>query len=299
MGLAGRRPASDTGAMVRAVRKSFDRPDSFRDVGRGELRVVELGDFAIGWIRYEPGWRWVDDMKPKVGTETCMVHHVGICISGTLHVDTVDGTSIEIGPNDAFDVAADHIAYVVGDEPWISVDFIGRRHFGAPAAEAGSRFLATILFVDIVGSTERLARIGDRAWRDLLADHNALARLELERHRGTEVGTIGDGLLATFDTPSRAVHAAEGIRREARSLELEIRAGIHTGEVERVGDDVRGIAVHHAARVAAAAGAGEIVVSSATRALLFGSDIDLESMGRRELKGIDEPDELFRAQLPG
>ena len=284
--------------MVRAIRKSFDQPDSFRDVGRGELKVVELGDFAVGWIRYEPGWRWIDDMKAKVGTETCMVHHVGICISGTLHVETADGTSIDIGPNDAFDVAPDHLASVVGDEPWVSVDFIGRRHFGTSIVEAGSRFLATILFVDIVGSTEILGRIGDRAWRDLLADHNALARLELERHRGTEVGTIGDGLVATFDTPSRAVRAAEGIRREARSLELEIRAGIHTGEVERVGDDVRGIAVHHAARVAAAASGGEILVSTATRALLSGSDIELKSIGLKELKGINQPDELFLANLP-
>jgi class 3 adenylate cyclase len=284
--------------MVRAIRKSFDRPDSLRDVGRGELRVVELGDFAIGWIRYEPGWRWVDDMKAKVGTETCMVHHVGICISGTLHVETADGVSIDIGPNDAFDVAPDHLASVVGDAPWISVDFIGRRHFGTSAVEAANRVLATILFVDIVGSTEIVARIGDRAWRDLLADHNALARLELERRRGNEVGTIGDGLLATFDTPSHAVRAADGIRREARSLELEVRAGIHTGEVERVGDDVRGIAVHHASRVAAAAGAGQILVSSATRALLSGGDIALASVGVRELKGIDQPDELFLASLP-
>jgi class 3 adenylate cyclase len=284
--------------MVRALRKNFDHPDTLRDVGRGELRVVELGDFAIGRISYEPGWRWEVDLKPRVGTETCMIHHVGICISGRLHVDTADGTSIEIGPNDAFDVAADHLAYVIGDEPWVSVDFIGRRHFGAGAAEAGNRQLATILFVDIVGSTERVARIGDRAWRDLLAEHNALARLELEHHRGTEVGTIGDGLVATFDTPSRAVRAAVGIRREARSLELEVRAGIHTGEVERVGDDVRGIAVHHAARVAGAAGAGEILVSAATRALLSGADIGLESAGLRELKGIEQPDELFRASLP-
>jgi class 3 adenylate cyclase len=285
--------------MVRAVRKSFNQPDSYRDVGRGELRVVELGDFAIGWIRYEPGWRWVDDVKPKVGTETCMIHHVGICMSGRLHVDTADGVSIEIGPEDAFDVAADHLAWVVGDEAWVSVDFIGRRHFGASQVEAVNRFLATILFVDIVGSTEILARIGDHAWRDLLADHNALARLELEHHRGREVGTIGDGLVATFDTPSRAVRAAAGIRREAKSLELEIRAGIHTGEVERVGDDVRGIAVHHAARVAAAAGPGEILVSTATRALLSGADIELESVGLRELKGIGQPDELFRASLLG
>jgi class 3 adenylate cyclase len=289
--------ATDTSDVVRAVRKSFEQPDSYRDVGRGELRIVELGDFAIGWIRYEPGWRWIDDVKPKVGTETCMIHHVGICISGRLHVDTADGVSIEIGPEDAFDVAADHLAYVVGDEPWVSVDFIGRRHFGAPTAEAVNRFLATILFVDIVGSTEMLARIGDRAWRDLLAEHNALARLEIEHYRGTEVGTIGDGLVATFDTPSRAVRAAAAIRREAKSLELEIRAGIHTGEVERVDDDVRGIAVHHAARVAAVAGPGEILVSTATRSLLSGGDLELESVGARELKGIDQPDELFRANV--
>jgi class 3 adenylate cyclase len=142
-------------------------------------------------------------------------------------------------------------------------------------------------------------RLGDHAWRDLLADHNAAARYVLERYRGVEVGTIGDGLLATFDSPARAARAAADIRDRARELGLEVRAGLHTGEVEQAGEDVRGIAVHHASRVAGEAGPGEILVSSSTRALLRGSDLVLQAIGSRNLKGIEEPDELYRVVPAG
>ena len=235
-------------------------------------------------------------MKPLVGTGSCEVHHLGVVISGRLHVEMNDGSGIDLGPLDAFEIPPGHDAWVVGSEPWESIDSIGRRHFGAPIAQSVDRRLATILFVDIVGSTEIAGKIGDHAWRDLLADHNARARLELERERGTEIGTIGDGLLATFDSAARAVRAATGIVRAARQVGTGVRAGIHAGEVERAGSQIRGIAVHHAARVAGEAGADEILVSSATRALLAGAGIELESVGRRTLKGIDEPDELFRVR---
>src|SRR6185295_20040041 len=116
----------------------------------------------------------------------------------------------------------------------------------------------------------------------------------IDRHGGVEIGTIGDGYVATFNSPAHGVLAAIDIVRTALALELVIRAGLHTGEVERAGDDVRGIAVHHAARVAAAAAGGEILVSSATKSLLAGAGMRLVSAGRHELKGIDEPEELFR-----
>ena len=282
--------------MAAIRKKNFANPDIERDVGRGTLQIVELGDVAIGRIEYQPGWNWLEDLKDRVGTETCQIRHMGVALSGRLGITMDDGSSFVIEPLDAFDIPGGHLAHVVGDEPWTSIDTVGRRNFGAPA-QAGlglDRYLATILFVDIVGSTEMVRRLGDHAWRNLLADHNAAARYVLERYRGVEIGTIGDGLLATFDSPARAVRAAADIGERARDLSLEVRAGLHTGEVERAADDVRGIAVHHASRVAGEAGAGEIVVSSATRALLRGSDIRLESLGRHELKGIDEPDELYR-----
>jgi class 3 adenylate cyclase len=187
---------------------------------------------------------------------------------------------------------------VVGNEPFLSIDTVGRRHFGLAVGHAVDRYLATILFVDIVGSTELAQRLGDRAWRDLLGEHNAAARRMIDRHRGVEVGTIGDGYVATFNSPAHGVLAAIDVGGTALALGLHVRAGLHTGEVERAGDDVRGIAVHHAARVAGAAAAGEILVSSATKPLLAGAGLRLESAGRHEMKGIEEPDELFRI-LPG
>ena len=283
--------------MAKVRIRNFANADMVRDVGRGVLQIVELGDLAIGRITYEPGWRWTEDLKERAGTSSCEIHHVGVALSGRLGIQMDDGYSFVIEPLDAFDVPAGHQAWVVGDEPWVSIDTVGRRNFGASAQQVQDRYLATILFVDVVGSTELVRRIGDRAWRDLLADHNSGARAMLERWRGVEVGTIGDGLLATFDSPARGVHAAADIGREARDKGLDVRAGLHTGEVERAGDDVRGIAVHHASRVAGEAGAGEIVVSSATRGLLAGAGIALASIGRRTLKGIDEPDELFRVEV--
>ena len=277
---------------------NFATPTLSRDVGRGELRIVELGDAVVGWIEYQPGWRWSEDLKDRAGTTSCEVHHMGVALSGRLQIQMNDGSGFIIEPNDAYEVPPGHDTWVVGDEPFISIDTVGRRNFGAAAQQVRDRFLATILFVDIVGSTEHVRRIGDRAWRDLLADHNAAARAVLERYAGIEIGTIGDGLLATFDSPARGVRAAADIGLAAGDLGLGVRAGLHTGEVERAGDDVRGIAVHHASRVAGEAGGGEILVSSATKVLLVGSGIGLASIGPRDLKGISEPDELYRVVSP-
>jgi class 3 adenylate cyclase len=284
--------------MATLRKKNFANPDIERDVGRGQLKIVELGDVAIGYIEYQPGWSWLEDLKDRVGTETCQIRHMGVALSGRLGITMDDGSTFVIEPMDAFDVPAGHLARVLGDEPWKSIDTIGRRNFGAPVAESLDRYLATILFVDIVGSTEHVRRMGDRAWRDLLGDHNTAVRVVLERHRGVEIGTSGDGFLATFASPLHAVRAAREIGRAAASLDLEVRAGLHTGEVERAGDDVRGIAVHHAARVAGEASAGEILVSATTRVLLEGSDVHLISVGERHLKGLAAPDELFRAEIP-
>ncbi len=151
------------------------------------------------------------------------------------------------------------------------------------------RVLATILFTDIVGSTRRAAELGDRAWRDLLERHHALVRAELAHFRGREVDTAGDGFLAVFDGPGRAVRCAATTVRSVRSLGIEIRAGVHTGEVELADDGVRGIAVHIGARVSALAGAGEVLVSSTVRDLVAGSGLQFEDRGLHELKGVPDP----------
>jgi pimeloyl-ACP methyl ester carboxylesterase len=148
------------------------------------------------------------------------------------------------------------------------------------------RVLATVLFTDIVGSTERAAELGDRRWKELLNRHNALIRDELGRFRGRELNTAGDGFLATFDGPARAIACASSIRDQVRMLGLEIRAGLHTGELELDGSEIRGIAVHTGARVAAKAAPGEVLASSTVRDLVAGSGLDFEDRGSHELKGV-------------
>jgi len=164
----------------------------------------------------------------------------------------------------------------------------GRRH-----AVESERVLATVLFTDIVSSTEHLAALGDRRWRDLLEDHFRLARSELARHRGREVNTTGDGLLATFDGPARAIRCASAIRNAVRQLGIEIRAGLHTGEVEVLDQDLGGIAVHTGARVVAEAGPGEVLVSSTVKDLVAGSGIEFEDRGTHILKGVPGEWRLF------
>ena len=160
--------------------------------------------------------------------------------------------------------------------------------------EETDRILATVLFTDIVGSTERAAELGDRAWRDLLSAHHAKARAELARYRGREIDTAGDGFLATFDGPARAVRCAGAITEAVRSLGVQIRAGVHTGEVEVDGDAVRGIAVHIGARVAALAGPSDVLVSSTVKDLVAGSGLTFEDAGEHELKGVPDRWHLYR-----
>jgi len=160
---------------------------------------------------------------------------------------------------------------------------------GARPVIETDRVLATILFTDIVGSTRLAAELGDRAWRELLGRHHMLVRAELARFRGREVDTAGDGFLALFDGPGRAVRCASDIVASVRPLGIEIRAGVHTGEVEMAEDGVRGIAVHIGARVSALAGAGEVLVSSTVRDLVAGSGLRFQDRGSHELKGVPGP----------
>ncbi len=157
---------------------------------------------------------------------------------------------------------------------------------GERATRVTDRILATVLFTDLVGSTDRAARLGDTAWRGLLETHHTAARREFAAHRGIEVGSAGDGFLARFDSPGRAIRCAEAIVEEAGRHGLEVRAGVHTGEVELIGDDIAGIGVHIGARVGGLAGPGEILVSSTVRDISAGSGISFVDRGRHELKGI-------------
>jgi len=174
-------------------------------------------------------------------------------------------------------------------------EFLTGTHTGAEF----ERILATLVFTDIVESTSVAARVGDRAWRDLLDQHNELLRREFARFRGREVTTTGDGFLATFDGPGKAVRCALSITEAATTLGLEVRAGVHTGEVDVRELDVGGLAVHIAARVAALAAPGEVLVSSTVKDLLVGSGIEFEARGSHALKGVPEMWRLFAAQRDG
>src|SRR2546421_3209921 len=164
---------------------------------------------------------------------------------------------------------------------------------GARSLPEPDRVLATVMFTDIAGSTERAGALGDARWRDLLSDHQAAVRRELERFRGREVKTLGDGSLATFDGPARAVRCGQSIVAAARALGLEVRIGLHSGEVELMGDDVGGIAVHIAARVGSLATPGEVLASSTVKALVAGSGIRFADRGAKHLKGIPDEWRLF------
>ncbi len=158
------------------------------------------------------------------------------------------------------------------------------------------RVLATVLFTDIVGSTEKAAQLGDRRWRDVLGQHNEIVVRELARFRGREIKNTGDGILATFDGPGRVIRCAAALTEAVQPAGLEIRAGLHTGECEILGADIGGIAVHIAARVAALAEAGEVLVSSTVKDLVAGSGILFEERGRRALKGVPGEWDLFAAK---
>jgi class 3 adenylate cyclase len=162
------------------------------------------------------------------------------------------------------------------------------------------RVLATVLFTDIVGSTAKAAELGDARWRKLLSEHHALIRRQLVRFRGTELDTAGDGFFASFDGPARAIRCACAITDAVKELGLEVRAGLHTGECERVNGKVGGIAVHIGARIAALAGPSEVLVSSTVKDLVAGSGIEFEDRGEHQLKGISEAWHLFRVgRSPG
>jgi pimeloyl-ACP methyl ester carboxylesterase/class 3 adenylate cyclase len=164
---------------------------------------------------------------------------------------------------------------------------------GARQAPISDRILTTVMFTDIVGSTERAAALGDARWRELLSRHDELMRTELERHRGHEVKTMGDGFLATFDGPARGIRCARAVADQVRSLDMALRAGLHTGECELIGDDIGGMAVNIGARIGALAGADEVVVSSTVKDLVVGSGISFSDRGTSELKGVPGEWRLF------
>ena len=272
--------------MPDALSKSLDLPDNVIEFPGMRAHIVELGDLTVGQLVSEPGWRWSTHVRPTVGGEWCQARHIGVVLSGRLGVQLRDGTELEFGPNDVFDIPPEHDGFTVGDERCVQIEWSGIRTFAGFPTGIHSRVLATLLFTDLVDSTAAAAQLGDTRWRELLSDHFEAARRELERFGGREVKTTGDGMFSTFDGPARALHCAAAIRRTAHGGGLQIRAGVHVGEVELIGEDVRGVAVHEASRIMAAADPDEILVSDMTRALAGASGLSFEDRGTHTLKGL-------------
>ena len=276
---------------ARLQTKNFSNPDEVLTFPKGHADNVTLGELTVGRLVQEPGWRWSEQIKPIAGTESCQFHHVGVGISGRGIVRMDDGTEMLISPGDVFDIPPGHDQWVVGDEPVVAIVWGGWRGFGKP--QVGERVLTTMLMTDIARSTDTAAEVGDAAWDQLLERHNAATREVLERFRGTEINTTGDGFLATFDGAARAVQAAVGLRAAITGVGLDVRAAVHTGEVELVPGNIRGLAVHETARIMALAGAGEILVSNTTRELAAGIALSFEDRGVHQLKGIPTPRAVF------
>jgi class 3 adenylate cyclase len=276
--------------------KSFDHPDETIRLEKVVQQLVNLGDLTVAHRVFEPGWRWTTHMRPRVGGELCQARHVGIILSGRLGVMFPDGTKFEIGPNEVYDIPPNHDGYVIGDEPMVQVEWSGTRSF--LGHRAGTRVLATLMMTDIVGSTEMASRLGDAAWRTKVSSHFEEARARLDRYGGREVKTAGDGILATFDGPAPALQCAAEICRGATEDGIVLRCAVHVGEVERVGNDVRGIAVHEVARIMAESQGHEILVSDMTRMLASASGFSFQDKGARVLKGLPGEWRLY-ALAPG
>lgn len=279
--------------MPRLQRRSFDKPDHVRDLGAGRMAVIDLDETAVGRMTLEPGWRWSTDVAPMIGTPSCQVRHLGAVLSGHLHIFGDDGAEMDLRAGDAYEVPAGHDAWVVGDTPWEAVEFASARVYGVTDDESGVRTLGTILMTDIVGSTATLERVGDTKWHSILLAHNERLRAQIDRFGGREVRTTGDGFQVLFTGAARGVRCAAAMVDAVGDLGIQIRAGLHTGEVELSAGNLHGIAVHAAARVSALAGPSEVLVSAVTRDLLDGSGLTFEERGVHELKGLSGARPVF------
>jgi class 3 adenylate cyclase len=282
----------------RLQRRRFSESDDVRESPRARIDVVELDDRVVGRISYDPGWHWSQDMKLLAGTNSCQFHHVGVTLSGRLRVQMQDGVELELGAGDVFEIPPGHDAWVIGDEPWVAVDFEAMQTFGRSEASRPRRVLAAILFTDIVDSTSKAIAHGPARWREVVGRHNEIAERVIDRQGGRLVKTTGDGVIGLFDSAEGAIRAGSQLTDALRRLDVTIRAAVHTGEIEASPTDVRGVPVHLAARMLAIAQPGDLLVSSTVRDLVDDSELSFEDYGTHELKGIPGKRHVYRLGRP-
>lgn len=273
-------------------RKNLDRPDEMVEFERGHAAMLVIGEQTVGRTVLQPGWRWSQHVKPLAGTQWCESRHVGVMLSGRMGIALPDGTEHVFGPGDVYVIPPGHDGWVVGDEAATAIEWAGLRGW-AESESLNERVLATVVFTDIVDSTATAAQLGDTRWHELLAHFNSDVRELLARNRGREIKTTGDGFLATFDGAARAVRCAAQMVTQAAARDVRIRAAVHTGEIEFIDGDARGVAVHEAARILSLADAGEVLVSRVTRDLAAGTGFAFDDRGEHELKGLEGPRQVF------
>ena len=237
----------------------------------------------------------ISEALPSIRTPTLVINRTGNRFVSVEHsreaAAEIEGARFVELPG------TDHLAFSEGVDPLL--DEVEEFLTGSRTGADPDRMLTTLLFTDIVGSTTAASQMGDRAWRDVLDQHHGLMRAELERFGGREVSTTGDGFFASFDRPVAAIRCALAVVRDMPPIGVQIRAGVHTGEVEVRGADLGGLAVHIAARIAASADAGEVLVSSTVHDLIVGSDVGFLARGSHELKGVPGTWRLYAATSDG
>jgi pimeloyl-ACP methyl ester carboxylesterase/class 3 adenylate cyclase len=265
----------------RSLAPSLADDDRFQEWYAQAQRFSGTPAAAQAWFRITMDID-IRGVLPAIRVPTLVVHRSGDRVippeSGRYLAEHIPGARYVEVPGD------DHFPFIGEND--LLMDEIEEFLTGMRPEREPNRVLATVLFTDIVGSTERAAELGDRRWTELLAEHHRVVSTELERHRGTVVRVEGDGTLSTFDGPARAVGCALAVREAVRTLGVEIRAGLHTGEVELAPTGVEGIAVHIGARVASLAEPGDVLVSSTVKDLVVGSGLEFEARGAHELKGV-------------
>jgi class 3 adenylate cyclase len=275
--------------------RDLGEPEAVVTYPLGATYQVRLAGTVVSHHVLQPGWSWEAHAQPQVGTASCELYHRGVVLSGRMGVRTDEGEEVVIGPNQVFDLPPGHLTWVEGDEELVMVDWAGGAGFDVRPGESG-RVMATILFTDMVGSTEQAHKAGDAAWKQTVAMHDDVVRTVLVRFGGREVETAGDSFLIAFDGAERAIRCGLALVEALAAIRVPIRVGIHSGEVALTAEHVRGVAVHAAARILGEARQGEVLVSGTTRDLAEGAaGLAFEPRGRYRLKGLEREHDLFAA----
>jgi class 3 adenylate cyclase len=284
--------------MSRVEVRDLGEPEAVLSYPLGTSDQVRLAQTVVTRHVLQPGWSWEKHARPLVGTASCELYHRGVVLSGRMGVRTDEGEQLVIGPNQVFDLLPGHVTWVEGDEELVMVDWAGGAGFDARPGEE-SRALATILFTDIVDSTALARDAGDASWKRIVAMHDDVVRSVLAGFGGREVETAGDSFLVVLKSAESAIRCGLALVQALDAIRIPIRVAIHSGEVVVSDDQVRGLAVHAAARILDQAGSGEVLLSGTTRDLAEGaSGLTFESRGRYRLKGLDREYELFAATPP-